>query len=94
MPRVSRSCTPKNPHCSMAMSAEHRSKFVALHGNGDVSIWVKNSRVGRKTLNKQSIRLQLLIFNRYLFLEKYERYKENNSNESFYLQDKCKLKIL
>ena len=23
--------TPKNPYCSMAMSAEHRSKFVALH---------------------------------------------------------------
>ena len=31
----------------MAMSAAHRSKFAALHG--DVSIWVKNYRVGRKT---------------------------------------------
>ena len=29
----------KNPHCSMAMSAEHRSKFAAL---------------GTKTLNKQT----------------------------------------
>ena len=26
-----RCCTLKNPHCSMAMSAEHRSKFAVLH---------------------------------------------------------------
>ena len=33
----------------MAMSAEHRSFNI----NGDVSIWVKNSWVGRKTqINK------------------------------------------
>ena len=31
MPCHSKCCTLKNPHCSMAMSAEHRSKFAALH---------------------------------------------------------------
>ena len=30
-PRDSRRGTLKNPHCSMAMSAEYRSKFSALH---------------------------------------------------------------
>ena len=30
-PCHSRCCTLKNPHCSMAMSAEHRSKFAAFH---------------------------------------------------------------
>ena len=53
--------TAKNPHCSMAISAEHaRSKFAAVISNGDVSIWVKNSRVGRKTpikQNKQTIEI-------------------------------------
>ena len=38
----------------MAMSAEYRSNFVAFTGNGDVSKWVKNSLVGRKTPNKQT----------------------------------------
>ena len=38
----------KNPHCSMAMSAKHRSKVAT--GNGNASMWVKNSQVGR---NKQ-----------------------------------------
>ena len=46
-PCNSRCGTLKNPHWSMVMSAEHRSKF------GDVSKWVKHSRVGRKTLNKK-----------------------------------------
>ena len=43
----------------MAMSAEQRSKYVALHGNGGVSKWMKHSRVGRKTPtpnNKQQTR--------------------------------------
>ena len=44
----SRCGTLKNPHCSMAMSAKHMSKFLALTGYGYLSIWVKNSRVGRK----------------------------------------------
>ena len=44
----SRRGTLKNLHCSMAMSAEHRSKLHHFTGNGYVSIWVKNSRVGRK----------------------------------------------
>ena len=30
----SRCGTLKNPHCSMAMSAEHRSKLAALHRQG------------------------------------------------------------
>ena len=28
----------KNPHCSMAMSAEYGSKFAAFIGTGDISI--------------------------------------------------------
>ena len=43
-PCHSRCGTQKNLHCSIAMSAEHRTKFAVLHSNGDVSIWVKNSR--------------------------------------------------
>ena len=39
--------TLKNPHCLMTMSAEQRSKFAALYRNGDFSILVKNSRLGR-----------------------------------------------
>ena len=40
----------------MAMSAEDRSKFAApFTGNGDVTIWVKNSGVERKTPNKQTV---------------------------------------
>ena len=37
----------KNPHCSMAISGEHKSKFAAFTSNGEVSIWVKYSQVGR-----------------------------------------------
>ena len=44
----SRRGTLKNLHCSMAMSAEHRSKLHHFTGNGDISIWMKNSWVGRK----------------------------------------------
>ena len=45
----------KNTHCSMAMGAEYRSTFEPFIGNDDVSIWVKNSRVGRTTqTNKQT----------------------------------------
>ena len=39
-------------HCSMVMHAEYRSIFTPLICNGDVSIRVKYSRVGRKTSNK------------------------------------------
>ena len=36
--------TLKNPYCSVAMRAEHRSKFLqSFTGNGDVPISVKNS---------------------------------------------------
>ena len=31
MPRVTEGWHLKNTHCSMAMSAEHRSKFAAVH---------------------------------------------------------------
>lgn len=37
----------------MAISADQRSKFGALNGYGDVSERVKNSRLWRKTKNKQ-----------------------------------------
>ena len=36
-PCHSRCGTLKNPHCSMAISFEHRSKFATFTGNGDVS---------------------------------------------------------
>ena len=38
----------------MAACAEHWSKFKPLTDKGDVSIWIKNSRVGRKQTNKQT----------------------------------------
>ena len=36
----------------MAISAEQN--LQPFTGNGDVSVWVKNSRVGRKPLSKQA----------------------------------------
>ena len=44
----------KNPHCSMAISAEHTKSLQTFTGNGDVSLWVKNSRVRRKKKPKQT----------------------------------------
>ena len=42
-------------HCSMTISAEHRSEFAALHRSWwRLYIRVKNSRVGRKATNKQT----------------------------------------
>ena len=55
VPWHSRCGTLKNPQCLMAISAEHRSKYVALIGNdGDVSRWVENSRVAWKPPEKQT----------------------------------------
>ena len=45
----------EEPHCSMAMSAEHRSNLQPFTGNGDVFIWVKHSRLGRKNPKKHII---------------------------------------
>ena len=44
-PCHSRCGTLKNPHFSLAMSAEQKSKLAALHRlrNGDVSKWVKQT---------------------------------------------------
>ena len=53
-PCHSRYGTLKNPHCSLVISAEHRSNLQPFTGHGDVSKWVKNSRVGRKTPSKQT----------------------------------------
>ena len=47
----------------MAMSAYHIKSWVLnigqnlqpITGSGDISIWVKNSQVGRKTTHKQTI---------------------------------------
>ena len=45
--RMSSKCgTLKNPHCSMAKSAEHRSNLQPFPGGDDVFIWVKNSQSG------------------------------------------------
>ena len=43
------------------------SKFEAFHGNGDVSILVKNSRVRLKTTNKQT-KQELGKFSSYFLL--------------------------
>ena len=67
-----------NPHCSMAMSAEHSSKLEPFTGNGDVSEWVKNSRVGRNTINKPNKRLE--------FLKKLQKYRMNVSWVPYLLQ--------
>ena len=40
-----------NTHCSMGMSAEHRSKLQPFIGNDDVSIMSENSIVGCKQSN-------------------------------------------
>ena len=46
----------------MAMSAENRSKFAALHiGNGDVYIWVQKLSRGTKNPYKQSHRQMLYV---------------------------------
>jgi hypothetical protein len=50
-PCHSRCGTIKILPCSKVLGDQHRSKFCS----GDVSIWVKNSRAGRKTVNNQSI---------------------------------------
>ena len=38
----------------MSTGAAIRSKFAAFLGNGDISVWVKNSRVEQKTQNKRT----------------------------------------
>ena len=45
----------KKHRCSMVISAVHMQNFQPFTGYGDVSISVKNSRVGQKTVNKQKI---------------------------------------
>ena len=63
----------------MAMSAEHRSKFALVKicspspAIGNVSIWVKNSRVGQKT-NKQTNK-------------PHENHKENGLLQSIYVHN-------
>ena len=55
MPRHSRCGTLKNPHFSVAIGAEHRSKYEPFTGNVDVSISVKDSRWDKKLpTNKQT----------------------------------------
>ena len=64
MPRV----TVKNPHCSMAMRAEHRSKYAALHReswrlhvSNKFSFGTKNpKRTNNPLIQKQSM-LHILI---------------------------------
>ena len=57
-------CTLKNPHCSMAINAEHTRSLQPFTGNGDVSIRVKNSRVGRtnKSRHIQRVFHNILIW--------------------------------
>ena len=65
-PCHSRYGTLKNHHCSMAMSIICSPSPA---GNGDVSIWVKNSQIGRKTPNKQTNEL-CVPYQSILFLSK------------------------
>ena len=60
--------TLKNLHCSMAMSAVHRSKLHHFTGNGDVSIWVKNYRVGWKKKSMPEKRTTTLTDDCLLFI--------------------------
>jgi hypothetical protein len=53
---VSQCGTIKIPPCSKALSVEHRPNFYRPSpAKGDVSIYVKNSWAGGKTVNNQSI---------------------------------------
>ena len=40
----------------MALSASIGKKFQPFTGNGDVSKWVRHSRVGQKTTNEQTLK--------------------------------------
>ena len=40
----------------MALSASIGKNFQPFNGNGDVSNWVRHSRVGQKTTNKQTLK--------------------------------------
>ena len=55
--------TLKNSHCSMTLSADHTSKLAAPHRQWylDGSIWVKNSHLGRKTTNNQTVWLLFYV---------------------------------
>ena len=44
----------------MTTRAEYRSKFGDITGNGYVSIWLKNVRVGLKTPNKKTYQMKTL----------------------------------
>ena len=51
----SRVDTLKNPRWTMAKNAEHRSKYPAINGSSDLSVWVKTPWVGHKQIkNKQT----------------------------------------
>ena len=74
-PCHSRCGTLNNPHCSMTISAGHRSKFAVLKQNGDYSIWVKNRRVKNcRTPNKKKVFCFYLIVRNY-YKAKYEKYE-------------------
>ena len=44
------------------ISAEHKSKFSAFIGNGDVSIWEKNSRLERKKTKFKLLAKIIVVF--------------------------------
>ena len=49
--------TLRSPLSSLVMSAEYRSTFAAFNGKSEVSIWVKHSRVRRKTHSNKLTKL-------------------------------------
>ena len=55
-PCHSRCGTRKNPHCSIAIGVEHRSKFAAFTGNGEWKIleWDEKLQTNKQTSNMLS----------------------------------------
>ena len=53
--------TLKNPHCSTGVPSIGRN-LRPFTGNGDFSKWVKNSRLGQRTTNKQTMTSEIQDF--------------------------------
>ena len=89
-PCYSRCGTLKNPHCSMAMSVEQRSKFAALHRQ----LWrlhmSEKFSSGTKKTNKQTNTLQYIGFFYFYYISKYKKCIFSNSRKEIL----CLFKIL
>ena len=59
--RVTINVAPKNPVCSMAVSISICQKLQPFTGNGDISMWVKNSKV-EQIINWSRVSVLLKVF--------------------------------